>query len=291
MLAACHGRHRPIHAHASAKVALPAMTNLPQFERLLAEAAAQPFDGWDFSWLTERTTITPLPWDYAQIITEVAPRAESLLDLGTGGGEWLSQLRPRPRRTVATESWPPNVPIAHQRLRPLGISVVQVEPAPDNHAQAAEEHQGHLPFRSGSFQVIANRHESFVAKEVARVLAGGGWFITQQTGPGNADDFHALLDLPLPPRSNHAWTLAMAIEQVESAGLQVGGAAEGEEVLWFHDVGGLAWYLKAIPWEVPSFDAAAHRDRLVHLHARIQQGGPLSVRQPRFWLKAAKSRR
>lgn len=34
--------------------------------------------------------------------------------------------------TVATEAWPPNVPIAAARLRPLGIPVVQDEGAPDN---------------------------------------------------------------------------------------------------------------------------------------------------------------
>ena len=49
-----------------------------------------------------------------------------LLDMGVGGGEWLS-ARPRARgRTVATEAWAPNIEVARSRLAPLGISVVAV---------------------------------------------------------------------------------------------------------------------------------------------------------------------
>jgi hypothetical protein len=55
--------------------------------------------------------------------------------MGTGGGERLSRLAPRPRPTVATEAWPPNVPVAAGRLHPIGVAVVQDEGAPDNMAE------------------------------------------------------------------------------------------------------------------------------------------------------------
>jgi hypothetical protein len=92
--------------------------------------------------------------------------------------------------TVATEAWPPNVPIAAARLRPLGIPLVQDECAPDNIGQDNTE-RGRLPFRDGAFALVANRHEAFLAAEVNRVLSPGGVFITQQT------DFHSYDDLPL----------------------------------------------------------------------------------------------
>jgi hypothetical protein len=55
-----------------------------------------------------------------------------MLDMGTGGGEALAGLADRAPRTIATEAWPPNVPVAGRRLLPLGISVIQVEGAADN---------------------------------------------------------------------------------------------------------------------------------------------------------------
>jgi cyclopropane fatty-acyl-phospholipid synthase-like methyltransferase len=67
----------------------------------------------------------PLPWDYTATVLEHARRSPDLLDLGTGGGEWLAALPYRPARTVATEAWPPNVSVARGRLKPLGTEVVR----------------------------------------------------------------------------------------------------------------------------------------------------------------------
>src|SRR3984885_15278096 len=93
------------------------------FEQLVAEAQAAPVSGWDFSWLTARSSSEdPLPWDYRAEVARYAAEARSLLDMGTGGGEWLASLTPHPPYTVATEGWPPNVPVAAQRLRQVGIA-------------------------------------------------------------------------------------------------------------------------------------------------------------------------
>jgi len=37
---------------------------------------------------------------------------------------------------------------------------------------------GRLPFRDGAFALVIDRHEAFNAREVARVLAPDGVFIT-----------------------------------------------------------------------------------------------------------------
>jgi hypothetical protein len=62
----------------------------------------------------------------------------------------------------------------------MGIAVVQDEGAPDNSDQNGD--RARLLFRDGAFDLVANRHEAFVATEVARVLSPGGTFVTQQ-GP------------------------------------------------------------------------------------------------------------
>lgn len=138
-----------------------------------------------------------------------------MLDMGTGGGEWLSSLSRRGSLTAATESWPPNFGGAAARLRALGIPVVQAEGAADNHRQDREDPRGRLPFRTEAFDLVTNRHESFVASEVVRVLCPTGTFITQQAHSGSRQ-FHELLSLP-PPQVDE-FGLGMALEQLDLAG-------------------------------------------------------------------------
>jgi SAM-dependent methyltransferase len=253
-------------------------------ERLLDEAEARPIEGWNFGWLGTRMRIAPLPWSFDGIVTAHARTSPDLLDMDTGGGEWLARHAIRPPRTVATESWPPNVSVAAQRLRPLGVEVVQADAAPDNVEQSDDETRGQLPFPPESFALISNRHSSFVASEVARVLVPKGVFVTEQVG-GDYDEFHRALSIPRPTDRAREWTLRLATAQLEHAGLRVVESGEALEETTFTDVGAFAWYLKAIPWVVDGFTIAGHRARLEQLHAEM----PLTVRQPAFWLRAVKS--
>jgi SAM-dependent methyltransferase len=256
-------------------------------DRLLEEAETTPTHGWDLARLGDRISIHPPAWDFTQIAEEHAQRAADLLDLGTGGGEWLASLRHRPPRTVATEAWPPNVDVAGRRLRPLGITVVAVEGAADNADEAPGETRGRLPFPSASFELVSSRHESFVATEVARVLVPGGFFLTQQTG-GDYGGFYDALGLPRPTRPDRSWDLELARDQLEAAGLRVVESASGREETLFADAGALAWYLRAIPWVVDGFSLDRHRASLERLQRRIDAEGPLAIGQPSFWLKAEK---
>ena len=49
---------------------------------------------------------------------------KELLDMGTGGGEFLLTLGHPGEHTTVTEGYPPNVQLCRQRLEPLGIQVV-----------------------------------------------------------------------------------------------------------------------------------------------------------------------
>lgn len=254
--------------------------------QLLEEAAARPVSGWDLRW-GERISTAPLPWDFDEMVAARARRSPDLLDLGTGGGEWLAALPHRPPRTVATESWPPNVEVAAARLRPLGVDVVQAEAAPDNLDQDPNDERGTLPFPDGSFALVCSRHSSFVASEVARVLVEGGAFLTQQVG-GDYDDFYDALGLATPTSPSGRWDLRLAEQQVGAAGMHVVDAAEDRETTTFADVGAFAWYLRAIPWTVEGFSIETHRRELERLDERIRASGPFTVRLPAFWLQAVK---
>src|SRR5438105_11398653 len=75
------------------------MMNDPEFDRLLAEAVAAPFAGWDFSWLEGRRVEEEdreTAWDYEERVLKRVQSAASLLDVGTGGGERWSRLEQFP---------------------------------------------------------------------------------------------------------------------------------------------------------------------------------------------------
>jgi hypothetical protein len=261
------------------------------FEDLVAEAARATFAGWDFSWLAARSTAEPLPWSYSRVVAEYAAAADTMLDMGTGGGERLAEISLRPRHTVATEAWPPNVPVAATRLRPLGIPVVQDEGAPDNYHDAPEsvgsvsEDRGRMPFRTGAFALIVNRHESFRATEISRVLAAGGTFITQQVDLHSYDDLYELLGLDV-PQQPASW-LPFAQQQVTDAGLTVHQSLRGEERTRFHDVAGVIYFLRVVSWAIPEFSLDTCMARLRAAHER-PGAWPHAVRERRFLLVARK---
>lgn len=88
-----------------------------EFDALLVEAGRTPMRGWEYDY-GGRIRLEPPPWDFPGRMLERCRAAASLLDMGTGGGEWLSRLPYRPPLTVATEGWAPNLEIARGRLEP-----------------------------------------------------------------------------------------------------------------------------------------------------------------------------
>src|SRR5204863_4615766 len=90
------------------------------FFNFLIDEANHPFSGWDFSHITttRRMVEGALTWSYSSKILRQIMRVSSLLDMGTGGGEFLSSLHPLPKHTCATEGYVPNVSVARQRLEP-----------------------------------------------------------------------------------------------------------------------------------------------------------------------------
>jgi SAM-dependent methyltransferase len=258
---------------------------MPEADDLVTQAMAAPFSGWDFSWLSRHASTRPPAWDYRRRVADLARSAHVMLDMGTGGGEVLSKLSARAPRTVATEAWPPNVPVAARRLRPLGIPVVQDDGAQDNMSQADGDDRGRLPFRDGTFGLIANRHEAFRAAEVSRVLAPGGTFITQQVDYRSYHGLYRALGMPLPDQPD-SW-LPLGERQLAAAGLTVLETARGEEVHQFADIAGIVYYLRAVGWALPEYHLDTHLERLRALHADAP-AWPVVSRQRQFLLLASK---
>lgn len=266
------------------------MTRDRSLDDLLTEALRHPVQGWDFRWLRGqgRFEESPLPWEYNELVQSRKKTSPDLLDLGTGGGERLATFAPHPVRTVATESYAPNVPVAGRNLTPFGIQVIRISSVPDNNRQSGTDLVPGLPFRDESFHLVINRNEAFVAREVARVLARGGTFLTEQSGTAEIPPILKLLGLPIPRPEGRPWDLPFAIDQVDRAGLTVTGSGAADFEMVFHDVGALVWYLRMAPWTAPGFSPERQRLRLEELHSRVQREGRLRIPRDAFWLEAVK---
>ena len=250
------------------------MANAKQdLETLIAEASQHPFSGWDFSFIRERVCESALPWDYGLKVRAAFASTQSLLDMGTGGGEFLASLRPLPPQTYATEAYAPNVPLAAARLEPLGVRVVPVES------------EDHLPFSDDFFDLVINRHESFSAEKTIRILKPGGRFITQQVGERNLLELNRWLhsetkDLP----SDYQRALAC----VRREGFEVVESQEAFTETVFRDVGAVVYYLRAVPWQVPDFSVEKYRSQLSAIHNHIQATGQYTATAHRFYIEARK---
>lgn len=254
-------------------------------EELLAAWRAEetgPGEGWDFSALEGRYREDLDPWDLETQDRLALARARHVLDMGTGGGEYLRRLGPAlPADTVATEGWEPNISVARDTLTPWGIQVVP---------WAHHEHdpsRPRMPFPDGRFDLVLNRHEAYDPAEVYRVLEPGGLFLTQQVGGDEVAELHAATGKrPEHPLVNYRRFRAAA----EESGLKILDGAEHVGSYEFADVAALVAYLQLVPWDVPSdFAVDRYADALIRLHeSGPAHGGPVLLTRKRFWLKAIK---
>jgi SAM-dependent methyltransferase len=175
--------------------------------------------------------------------------------------------------------------VAGRRLLPLGIPVIQVEGARDNMDQDGADDGGRMPFRDGSLDLICNRHESFLAVELSRVLAPGGTFVTQQVDYHDHDDLARMLGIEMPEEPD-SW-IGLAERQVTEAGLVIEEAARADERIQFDDIAAVVYYLKAVSWSIPGYSLETHRDRLRALYDDASHW-PVMTRGHRFLLVASR---
>lgn len=253
------------------------MKDMDLFNFLVSESE-HPFSGWDFSYIADRVVNSPLTWSYTSTILPLIRDTESLLDMGTGGGEFLTSLMPLPKDTCATESYEPNVPIAKKRLETLGVKVFFCKD------------KEKLPFKDEEYDLIINRHEDYSEKEVFRVLKPNGIFITQQVGDKNDSKLRLVLTGSEKSENDTEWNLNFAKEKLKANGFDI---VDGQEIInstRIFDVGALAYFLKAIPWELPGFTVEKYYNKLLEIHNLITNKGyfELESNNHRFIIKARK---
>ncbi|MDF2724486.1 MAG: hypothetical protein K0Q59_4161, partial [Paenibacillus sp.] len=142
-----------------------------------------------------------------------------------------------------------------------------------------------LPFETGQFDLVLNKHESYSPREVRRMLTDGGYFLTQQSGGTDCLEINERFGVPL----NTAfadWRLDAAMLGVRENHFEVVKQSEQFLSQRFYDVGALVYYLNAIPWQIPDFEVDTFREELYNIHLHIQRQGYFEVTQHRFYLLA-----
>lgn len=229
----------------------------------------ESFRGWDFTRLDGRWEDEKLPWSYKDLVNTYLKHEHQLLDMGTGGGEFLLTLGHPYKKTAITEAWEPNVELCKDTLEPLGICVKEVK----------EDEK--LPFKDDTFDIIINRHESYDMKEVKRILKHKGIFITQQVGGKNNEflsnklihNFKSLYpDLNLTIQkgefSNHDFTILYENEYFPYQR--------------FYDVGAIVYYAKIMEWEFPEFTVDKCFNKLCDLQRILMNQGYIESFEHRF---------
>lgn len=235
----------------------------------------QAFAGWDFSYIRDRYSEEPLPWDYRTIVKALMGNTV-MLDMGTGGGEFLISLEPVPGKTYATESYPPNIELCKRTLPQHGIEI------------SAVDDDRNLPFEDNFFDLVINRHESFCGKEVYRILKPGGRFITQQVGGRNNKELSQLLLGKYPYVVEDDFNLENTVKELESISLKVTAKQEFFPYLRFYDIGALVYFAKIIEWEFPGFSTEMCFDKLCELQQKLEQDGYIESMEHRFFIEAIK---
>ena len=232
--------------------------------------------GWDFSHIDGRyMEDTNFPWNYRQVIGEYLTSDMKLLDIDTGGGEFLLSLGHPYENTAATENYLPNVQLCKETLLPLGINFRQADG------------KDKLPFEDARFDVVINRHGDFNPREIYRVLKAGGVFISQQVGAENDRELVDILcgELPLPFPEQYADKVAAAFQ---NEGFSILRQEECFTPIRFYDVGALTWFARVLPWEFTGFSVDTHIQNLMKAQHILENEGYIEGKTHRFLIVTQK---
>lgn len=235
----------------------------------LATEKTAKIKGWNFTEIENEYKIINPSWNYRQIIEQYLSEDTYVLDIDTGGGEFLCSLHHPHHQISATEGYIPNVKLCERTLKPLGIDFHVVPTG------------GVLPFDDETFDMVINRHGTLNIEEIYRVLKTGGVFITQQVGAENDREFINMLlpDLPLQYTEQY---LDKTVVQCEAVGFQILFQNEEYTPICFYTTKSLVWFAKVIEWEFIGFSVEQCLEKLLEIESKLEINGYIEGRTHRY---------
>jgi SAM-dependent methyltransferase len=193
--------------------------------------------GWDLLRYKYRRAATP--WDYNDVVRGLLTGKESVLDMGCGDGKVLAGFARSFRRGIGVDVSKEQVDTARLSL-PLKLR---------SHVHFTRASSHAVPAPDGAFHAVLNRHAVLFPKEIDRVLAAGGQFVTQQRG---AEDTRAIVatfeeargPLPCGPEE---MGLHGAVTELVSLGYEVLRRDRYDVPFLFEDAASLLFWLQAVP--------------------------------------------
>lgn len=253
------------------------MNKIDLYNFCKAEESIAYIHGWDFSHLNERfTEETDLPWNYDAIVRSYLSPEYRLLDIDTGGGEYLLSLNHPYSQTSATEAYAPNVDLCKKVLLPLGIDFKKA----DNYS--------YLPFDDNCFDIVINRHGNYNIEELYRILRPNGIFVTEQVGENNDRELIELLLPELEKSASRGLYLAEQERRFLNCSFEILKADEAYRPIQFFDTGALVWFARIIQWEFPDFSVDNCFDRLLEAEKMINKNGCIEGTIHRYLLVTKK---
>ena len=241
------------------------------------EEEAAYIKGWDFSHIHGKYEEEhDLPWNYVEIVRQYLRDDWNVLDYDTGGGEFLLSLNHPFDKTSATEGFKPNVQLCKETLLPLGIHFKECS------------NPSRIPYENETFDLIMNRHGSFDAGELHRLLKKDGIFITQQVGGDNERD---LVEMVLPGTKKPFPHLNLKEQKkvFEDAGFHIIRGEEAYRPIKFYDIGAFVWFAHIIEWEFPGFSVDKCFERLLKMQEIVEEKGEVEGTIHRYLIVAKKS--
>ena len=115
--------------------------------------------------------------------------------------------------------------------------------------------------------MVLDRHESYVATEVFRVLRPGGVFVTQQVDGRDFEETHALFGGT--PAYSHVTLEQPPGTRPRRPGFVVEDDRDWSGTVRFVDVATFVSYVRMVPWEVPEdFSVDRYADALLAMTER-----------------------
>lgn len=246
--------------------------NLINYENFYNKVGKE--NGWDFSML--KVFAEGVQWDFYEEVRSKSQTSDVLLDIGTGGGENLLKIAPYFLLLIGIDLSHEMVERAQSNLNKTRESNVRL-------FQMSSED---IQFPKEFFDVITCRHAPFSAREVAKVLKAGGFFLTQQVGEGDKFNLKNAFNVPL--KSNDGTLKEKYMKELMEAGFMNIQSYDYNAIEYYQSPEDLIFLLKHTPI-IPNFGANKQDfETLKHFIKDNQTKKGIQTNSQRFLIVAKK---